>query len=109
MTHNVVILDVAKPDFRDIRKYVKAQFGEHTWQDVNLEFKKIHKAISENPHAGKQIDELAALGQTSFRFRLVRQTRVCYEIMDDSTVMIFMYIHTKMDFRTHLAKRMLER
>lgn len=107
MRHKVVILDVAKPDFRQVRTYVKAQFGETVWEDVNLEFKAAIKNIGLNPEAGKQIDELVELGQTNFRFRLVRQTKIVYE-SDDKEVLVHMFIQTKQDFRTHLMKRLFE-
>ena len=31
MSHKVIILDVAKPDFRDIKSYVKQNFGDIVW------------------------------------------------------------------------------
>lgn len=106
MSHKVIILDVAKPDFRLVRTYVKTHFGEVVWSEVNLEFKAMMKAIGLNPQAGRQIDELAELGLKNFRFRLVRQTKIVYEY-DDDEVLIHLFIHTKQDFRTHLMKRLL--
>jgi len=107
MSHKVIILDVAKPDFRQVRTYMKAQFGETVWEAVNLEFKAMLKDIGLNPDAGKQIDELVELGQMNFRFRLVRQTKIVYE-SDAKEVLVHMFIQTKQDFRTHLMKRLFE-
>lgn len=107
MSRKVTILDVAKPDFRQVRTYVKAQFGETVWAEVNLEFKAMVKNIGLNPQAGKQLEELADLGQKNFRYRLVRQTKLVYEY-DDGEVLVHMFIHTKQDFRTHLMQRLLD-
>jgi len=107
MSHKVIILDVAKPDFRDIKSYVKLNFGDNVWNEVNQEFKDTIKAIGLNPEAGKTIEELNELGEGNFRQRLVRQTRIIYEY-DDKQVLVHMFLHTKRDFRTHLMKRMFK-
>lgn len=106
MTRKVVILDVAKPDFLDIRHQVRTKFGEAIWQEVNQEFKETLLHIGLHPEAGSPFEELAALGLVSFRQRLVRQTRLIYEF-NETTVIVHMFIHTRRDFRTHLEKRLL--
>jgi toxin ParE1/3/4 len=106
MSRKVIILNVAKPDFREIKTNVKSQFGERVWNDVNEEFKTTINNIGLHPEAGKMVEELKELGQENFRTRLVRQTRIVYEY-DDKEVLVHMFIHTKQDFRTHLLKRLL--
>lgn len=105
MTRKIIILDVAKPDYREIKSYVKDQFGETVWNEVNQEFKTTISNIGSNPEAGKVIEELNDLGEGNFRLRLVRQSRIVYEY-DDKQVLVHMFVHTKRDFRTHLMKRM---
>ena len=105
MSRKVLILNVAKPDFREIKTHVKSQFGEAVWKDVNEEFKTTVNNIGLNPEAGKEIEELKEFGQENFKQRLVRQTRIVYEY-DDKEVLVHMFIHTKRDFRTHLMKRL---
>jgi plasmid stabilization system protein ParE len=106
MTRNVVILDGAKADFREIKKNVRKQFGDLVWADVNQEFQSAVKRIGANPLLGTHIDELGAFGYDHYRKALVRQTRIIYEF-DDQTVIVHLFIHTKRDFRTHLEKRLL--
>ena len=106
MIRKVTILDGAKPDFREIKSYVKHQFGETVWNEVNQEFKTAISNIGLNPEAGKAIEELIDLGEGNFRVRLVRQTRIVYEF-NDQQVLVHMFVHTKRDFRTHLMKRMV--
>lgn len=106
MSRKIIILDAAKPDFREIKSYVKHQFGDIVWDEVNQEFKATIANIGSNPEAGKVIEELNDLGEGNFRIRLVRQTRIVYEY-DDTQVLVHMFVHTKRDFREHLMKRML--
>ena len=107
MSRTVHILDVAKPDFRDIQRYVKTRFGESVWKEVNQEFKKTIREMGDRPESGTHLDELKALGLDHLRQRLVRQTRVIYEF-DDRQVLIHMFVHTRRNFRNHLQQRVLD-
>lgn len=106
MTRNAVILDGAKVDFREIKKYVRQQFGDLVWAEVNQEFKDTIKHIAANPLLGTRIEELGALGYDNYRKIFVRQSRVVYEF-DSQQLIVHMFIHTKRDFKTHLEKRLL--
>ena len=106
MKRRIQILDAAKPDFRDIQRYVNTRFGATVWQEVNQEFKTTLRDIGEHPESGTPLEELRALGLPHFRQRLVRQTRVIYEF-DDQTVLVHLFIHTRRHFRTHLQQRVL--
>ncbi len=105
MTRKVIILNVAKPDFREIKTYAKSQFGDAVWNEINEEFKAAISNIALNPEAGKEVEELKELGQENFRTRQVRQTRIVYEY-DDKEILVHMFIHTKRDFRAHLMRRL---
>ncbi|MCL2298496.1 MAG: type II toxin-antitoxin system RelE/ParE family toxin [Proteobacteria bacterium] len=106
MSRKVIILNSAQSDFGEIRAYVKAQFGEDVWKEVYQEFKSTIGNIGWSPESGKTIEELSELGQDNFRIRLVRQTRIVYEY-NEKEVLIYMFIHTRQDFRTHLLKHLL--
>jgi plasmid stabilization system protein ParE len=106
MIRDVVILDAAKADFREIRQYVKRQFGEYVWAEVNKEFKDAIAAISNNPKLGSVIEELGVLGYENYRNILVRQTRVVYEFSLEHLI-VHMFIHTRRDFQNHLEMRLL--
>lgn len=106
MTRHAVILDGAKVDFSEVRKYVRRQFGDLVWAEVNQEFKDTIGQIAVNPMLGTHIEELAGLGFDNFRKTLVRQTRVVYEF-DTQRLIVHMFVHTKKDFKTHLADRLL--
>jgi plasmid stabilization system protein ParE len=101
----MVILDSAKEEFKDIKNYVKQEFGDSVWRTVHAEYKDAFKRIKEQPQIGSYVDELKALGIANVKCVLVRQTRVVYEF-DDNLIIIHLFIGTRRDFRTHLLKRM---
>lgn len=106
VSRRIVILDSAKEEFKDIKKYVKRDFGDSIWNIVNAEYKDAFKSIKESPKIGSYVDELRELGIANVKYVLVRQTRVVYEF-DDHLIVIHMFIGTRRDFRAHLLKRLL--
>lgn len=106
MTRNIVILESAKDDFKEIKIYVHSEFGDSIWKTVNTEYKAAFKEIQRNPEYGTDIEELKQLGFSNIKSRFTRQTRVIYEF-DDATVYVRMLISTKRDFGRHLMKRVL--
>ncbi|MGN2435648.1 type II toxin-antitoxin system RelE/ParE family toxin [Pseudomonas syringae] len=106
MTRNIVILESAKDDFKEIKIYGHSEFGDSIWKTVNAEYKAAFKDIQKNPEHGTDIEELKQLGFFNIKSRLVRQTRVIYEF-DDATVYVRILISTKRDFGRHLMKRVL--
>lgn len=105
VSRRIVILDGAKEEFRDVRKYVKRKCGGSVWSAVNAEYKDAFKFINQNPQIGSCVDELKEIGITNVKYALVRQTRVVYEF-DDNLIIVHMFIGTRRDFRTHLLKRL---
>ncbi len=108
MSRRIVILDSAKEEFRNIRKYVRKEFGESVWNEINAEYKSSFRLIKKDPQIGSCIDELKEIGIVDIRCVLVRQTRVIYEF-DEALVLVHMFIATRRDFRTHLLERLLAR
>ncbi len=105
MPRRTVILDSAKEELRDIKRYVRKEFGESVWNAVNAEYKNSFRLIREDPQIGSYIDELKEIGIVNIRCVLVRQTRVIYEF-DETLVLVHMFIATRRDFRTHLLRRL---
>ena len=101
----MVIIDSAKEEFKEIKKYLNNEFGHHVWKEINSEYKESIKKIKSNPYVGNHIDALIDIGITNIKYILVRQTRVVYEF-DDDLIVIHMFISTKRDFRSHLLKRL---
>ena len=107
MALSVFILDGAKDDYREIRKYVKQKFGEKIWQDSDQQYKELLKNMAEYPSAGLVPDEAMQLGLQGIRERLVGQTRVIYEVAPHS-LYVHMFVSTRRDFMTMLAERVLK-
>ncbi|NMW20072.1 MAG: type II toxin-antitoxin system RelE/ParE family toxin [Chlorobiaceae bacterium] len=107
MARSVFILDSAKDDYREIRKYVKHKFGEKVWQDSDQKYKEMLKNIGEFPFAGLIPDEAIQLGLQGIRERLVGQTRVIYEVASQS-LYVHMFVSTRRDFTTMLTNRLLK-
>ncbi|EPM60703.1 hypothetical protein A264_09530 [Pseudomonas syringae pv. actinidiae ICMP 19071] len=55
MTRNIVILESAKDDFKEIKTYVNSEFGDSIWKTVNAEYKAAFKDIQTNPEHGTDI------------------------------------------------------
>lgn len=105
MSRHFVILDSAKEEFKEIKQYVKRKFGDMIWNEVNHEYKTAFTLIKSTPQSGSPIEELKELGINHIQYRLVRQTRIIYEI-DGDFILIHMFISTKRDFISHLMKRL---
>ena len=45
MANKIVILDSAKEEFEDIKRYVKKEFGDAVWNTVKAEYKTSIKQI----------------------------------------------------------------
>lgn len=108
MPRRIVIPESAQEEFKDLKQYVKRDFGAAIWNAVNAEYKSAIHRIKRFPEAGSPVEELRELGMLNVRSTLVRQTRIVYEF-DDEWVIIHMFIATRRDFRTHLMRRLLSR
>lgn len=106
MTREIVILESAKDDFRDVKRYVNNQFGKSTWETVNAEYKKVFRNIQTHPEEGADIEDLKQFGVTNIKFGLIRHTKVIYDF-DDRIVYIRMFISARRDFSRHLTTRVL--
>jgi len=107
MTHQVKVLDYAKADYREIRMWVRMKFGETTWIEVDADFRKVMRQIGDMPLAGLIPPEIAELGMAEYRQRLVGQTRVIYQVKEQ-TVFVHMFVDTSRDFSTMLNQRLLQ-
>lgn len=107
MSRRLVVLNLARHDFREIKAYIRSQFGEAVWAEINVEFKHTVSHIGLHPAAGSEIAELREMGLDNFRTRLVRQTRIVYEF-DDKEVVVHMFLPTKRDFRAQLLQRLFQ-
>lgn len=83
------------------------KFGENTWLETETHFKKMLNQIGAMPHAGAIPDEIAELGLTHYRQRLVGQIRIIYQITDQA-VYIHLFVDSSRDFSTMLNQRLMQ-
>ncbi|MEI8186944.1 MAG: hypothetical protein WCG19_09630 [Chlorobiaceae bacterium] len=107
MAHSVFVLESAKDDYREIKKYVIQKFGVKVWQDSDLKYKVMLNNIGEFPVAGLVPDEAVQLGLQGIRERVVGQTRVIYEVVSHR-IYVHMFVSTRHDFMAMLADRLLK-
>lgn len=106
MALSVFILNSAKDDYREIKKYVIDKFGEKVWNDSEQHYKEVLRDIGEFPYAGFVPEEAVKLG-LGVRERLVGQTRVIYEVGVE-VVYVHMFVSTRRDFMTMLTDRIFK-
>jgi toxin ParE1/3/4 len=107
VAHSVFVLDCAKDDYREIRKYVKHKFGVAVLASSEQQYKETLRDIGEFPYAGFVPDEAVKLGSQGIRERLVGKTRVIYEV-GVQDVYVYMFVSTRRDFMTMLTERVLK-
>jgi len=106
VAHSVFILDSAKSDYREIRKYVRHKFGAQVWMDSEQKYRDVLRDIGEFPFAGCVPDEAFALGLQGIRERLVGRTRVIYDV-GEQNVYVSMFVSIRRDFMKMLTDRLL--
>lgn len=103
MSHQVVFLQSAVDDLKEIRRYVRRHFSP----DVRVEsYAKIKQAIlhlEQFPYSGHPPPELRA---THFLQIIAVKNRVIYEV-SGKTVYIHLICDSRQDFQTKLARRPL--
>jgi toxin ParE1/3/4 len=107
VAHLVFILNCAKDDYREIRRYVRRKFGTAVLESSEQQYKETLRDIGDFPLAGFVPDEAVKLGLQGIRERLVGQTRVVYEV-GAQDVYVHMFVSTRRDFMTMLTDRLLK-
>lgn len=106
MSAKVQILEFAKEDYRKIRRWVKAEFGLQVWSKIEAEYKQVLTHIGQSPMAGSVPNELLALGLQDYRQRMVKQTRIIYQIKGDR-VFVHLFVDSSRDFSEALYQRLM--
>lgn len=106
MKVNVVLLESAESDLRDLRSYVIKNFGKDSWQASYSKIKESAGVIRSYPEDGSIPDELANLNLIQYRQVISGMNRIIYEVRGDVA-----YVHvicdTRKDLRSLLMKRIL--
>lgn len=102
----VVFLQSAEADLRELKRYVAGAFGQQAWQACLGQIKAAVARIATHPGAGLIPDELASLELQQYRQVLCGMNRIIYEIRG-GIVYIHIVCDTRKDFKALLTRRIL--
>ena len=103
----VEILAGAREDLKQSRAYIKRKFGQEAVEQFLAAMRNELTALAKDYKTGAIPDELANLGRTDIRQKLVGQNRVIYQ---ETKGAIFVHIicHSRRDLTTLLQQRSLK-
>ncbi|POA26168.1 MULTISPECIES: type II toxin-antitoxin system RelE/ParE family toxin [Pseudomonas] len=107
MSFNVVILQSAETDLKELRSYLTQQFSAHTWQNTYATLKAAIRHLATQPYAGSIPEEIKRLNISQYRQVLSGMNRVIYEVRE-KTVYIHIIADTRKNLPTLLMKRLLQ-
>ena len=74
----VTLTEVARDDWRNIRRYLRRQFGRLVEMAVALQVRRARIAIGENPGRGHRIDSAVF---PDLRAVVVKKSLICYRVL----------------------------
>ena len=101
---NIVFLQSAETDLKDLRRYIVKNFGRDVWLTSYAKIKEAVAMIQSHPRAGRMPAELESLNTAQYRQVLSGMNRIIYEMRDDTV-----YIHIVCDTRQNLQGLLLKR
>lgn len=106
MSVQVVFLQSAEHDLRELRGYLVKHFGEAAWQASYAKIKCAVSTIGTCPFGGDVPEELERLNLTQFRQLVSGMNRIIHEVRQE-----ICYIHivcdTRKDMKSLLTRRLL--
>lgn len=102
---NVVFLQSAEDDIKELKSYVVKKFGKDVWATGYQEIKTIVFAVGNGTITGKIPFELQELNVKKYRQVLTKMNKIIYEVIDD-TVYIHIVCDQRRDFNTLLMQRL---
>lgn len=103
MSHQVLLLEGAEEDLREIRRYVRRHFSQKTWRAAYAKIKRAIHNLEQCPRSGHTPAELPA---THFLEIIAAKNRVIYEVIG-ATVYVHLVCDPRQDFKSKLARRPL--
>lgn len=101
---NIVFLQSAETDLKDLRHYILKSFGKDVWQTSYGKIKEAVAMVQAHPRAGRMPAELESLNIAQYRQVLSGMNRIIYEVRAGT-----IYIHIVCDTRQDLQGLLLRR
>lgn len=106
MKHEVVILESAEQDLRDLRSYLLKQFGRAAWLESYGKIKVVIDHLKTFPFSGVIPDELENINLAQYRQVLSGKNRIIYEVRQNR-VFVHLVADVRRDMKTLLTRRLL--
>ena len=100
----VVLLASAELDLKELRRYIRQNFSQETWQKTYGQLKETIRNLASFPYFGSIAPELETLNLSQYRQALSGMNRVIYEVRQDAV-----YIHIIVDSRRDLKSFLMHR
>lgn len=104
MPFQVIVSHSAEHDLKELRTYIRGNFGQGTWQLAYRHIKSAITRLAQFPHEGSVPDELVRLKLPQFRQVIAGKNRIVYEIKQD-TILVHLIADTRRDYRALLKAR----
>lgn len=101
---NVVFLESAEADLKDLKRYIVQNFGQAVWQSTYGKIRDAAAMIARHPKLGRVPPELESLNMAQYRQVVSGMNRIIYELREDAT-----YVHIVCDTRRDLQSLLLRR
>lgn len=106
MKYEVVILESAEQDLRDLRGYLLKQFGRDTWLESYEKIKTVIDNLKTFPFSGVIPDELESINLAQYRQVISGKNRIIYEVRQN-IVFVHLVADGRRDMKTLLTRRLL--
>ncbi len=104
MKSQVVLLESAEQDLKDLKSYIVKQFGKKAWLVSYRGIKDTVRALKSFPLAGSIPEEISDFNLSQFRQVLSGRNRIIYETRQ-GTVFVHIICDTRKDLRALLIRR----
>ena len=111
MSYTVFVLDDAEEDLWGIHAYIKNQFSETLANDIYIDIRDSILMLEKNPHLGTVVPQLAVLGMTQWRQKVVMEkNKVVYEVeKNPQHIYVYMICTEQQDYDAFLQRRIFRR
>ncbi|MFP5390131.1 MAG: type II toxin-antitoxin system RelE/ParE family toxin [Gammaproteobacteria bacterium] len=104
----IVFLQSAEDDLKELRRYLRAQFGERTWKSSYEVIKQVTRHLQQFPDSGTVPPELQGIGAGRYRQVLAGTNRIIYE-RTPTVIFVHIICDTRRNLGLLLAQRISRR
>ncbi|MFC5473397.1 type II toxin-antitoxin system RelE/ParE family toxin [Paraherbaspirillum soli] len=106
MSLQVVILESAEHDLKELREYIVKNFSVESWQDTYAKLKQAIRNLQTFPQAGFLPEEIEKLNLSQYRQILSGMNRIIYEVRQE-IIYIHIIVDARRDMPSLLTRRLL--